>query len=72
MVQKEANHWNIPEENSLVISLSQEHGIIKASSTLFEKTQIGDLLYILPIHSCMAANLMDHYLSLDGNQISRL
>jgi D-serine deaminase-like pyridoxal phosphate-dependent protein len=72
VVQPEEDHWHIPNTESRVISLSQEHGIIRASQKVFDQTQIGDLLYILPIHSCMNANLMKAYTLLDGTGISRL
>lgn len=39
-------------------SLSQEHGIIHCTDAFFEETEIGDLITIIPIHSCLTANLM--------------
>lgn len=61
--------WTFPEQVSPVVSLSQEHGIIKASPELLEKTQIGDLLGVLPVHSCMAADLMKRYITTEGEWI---
>ncbi|NNF81137.1 MAG: alanine racemase, partial [Flavobacteriaceae bacterium] len=52
-----------------VRNLSQEHGIIKASEEMINQTKIGDLLYVLPVHSCMTANLMKQYLTTDGRTI---
>ncbi|MCH7414494.1 alanine racemase [Belliella sp. R4-6] len=63
------NGWNIPESRSFVKSISQEHGIIQASDELLEKTKVGDLLGILPVHSCMTADCMRSYLSLAGQWI---
>jgi D-serine deaminase-like pyridoxal phosphate-dependent protein len=31
--------------------------------------QVGDLLGILPVHSCMTADCMGSYLSLDGQVV---
>ncbi|GAB2608274.1 alanine racemase [Belliella aquatica] len=60
------NGWTMPESRSFVKSISQEHGIIQASDELLEKIKVGDLLGILPVHSCMTADCMKSYLSLDG------
>lgn len=60
------NGWTIPEESSPLISISQEHGIIKASQSLLDSTTIGDTIDILPIHSCLTANLMRGYERIDG------
>jgi D-serine deaminase-like pyridoxal phosphate-dependent protein len=61
--------WIIPKERSFVKSISQEHGLIKASDELLSKVKVGDLLGILPIHSCMTADCMGGYLSLNGEKI---
>lgn len=61
--------WSIPSERSYVKSISQEHGLIKASDSLLATVQVGDLLGILPVHSCMTADCMGEYLSLDGKKI---
>ncbi|AFL84805.1 putative amino acid aldolase or racemase [Belliella baltica DSM 15883] len=63
------NGWTIPESRSFVKSISQEHGIIQASEELLEKIKVGDLLGILPVHSCMTADCMKSYLSLDGKWV---
>ncbi|RIW15928.1 amidophosphoribosyltransferase [Algoriphagus lacus] len=61
--------WTIPSDRSYLKSISQEHGVIKASDSLMASVQIGDLLGILPVHSCMTADCMGEYLSLDGRKI---
>lgn len=38
--------------------LSQEHGTILANPPFIDTLQVGDLVKILPVHSCMTANLM--------------
>ncbi|WP_057938074.1 alanine racemase [Algoriphagus resistens] len=63
------NGWTIPEERSFLKSISQEHGIIKASSELLERVKIGDILGILPVHSCMTADAMGAYMTLDGKRV---
>ncbi len=44
--------------NCYIKSLSQEHGIVHCSESFFEDVSIGDLIGIIPIHSCLTANLM--------------
>jgi D-serine deaminase-like pyridoxal phosphate-dependent protein len=61
--------WTIPLQRSFLKSISQEHGIIKASDELLAKVEVGDVLGILPIHSCMTADCMGSYLSLSGEKI---
>lgn len=63
------NGWVIPLQRSYVKSISQEHGLIKASDELLSKVKVGDLLGILPIHSCMTADCMKRYMSLDGDWV---
>lgn len=60
--------WQKPAEVSYLNSLSQEHGIIQASDKLISEISIGDIVGIIPVHSCMTANLMGSYRTLD-NQI---
>lgn len=52
-----------------VSSISQEHGIIKCSDKLLDKIQIGDIVGIIPVHSCLTANLNKTILTTDGVSI---
>jgi D-serine deaminase-like pyridoxal phosphate-dependent protein len=61
--------WTILSHHSYVKSISQEHGIIQASEELLSLVKVGDLLGILPVHSCMTADCMGGYLSLAGKWI---
>ncbi|WP_304517643.1 alanine racemase [Cecembia rubra] len=69
VVYLKENGWEIPLQRSYLKSISQEHGIIKASDDLLSKVKIGDILGILPIHSCMTADCMGSYLGINGQQI---
>jgi len=55
--------WSPPWENTSVVSLSQEHGIIKTDRGHFDSVRIGDTLGILPVHSCLTANLAEEYVT---------
>jgi len=54
--------WSEPLEDCYVSSLSQEHGLIKVSSAVFGNLNPGDLLGILPVHSCLTSQCMGNYL----------
>ena len=58
-------------ENIYIKKLSQEHGIIHAPSSFIDSVSVGDVLKIIPVHICTAANLYDSYTTLEGEKISR-
>jgi D-serine deaminase-like pyridoxal phosphate-dependent protein len=64
--------WSELVPNMFIRGLSQEHGIVKVPTSHIDKFKIGDLLYILPVHSCMTADLMKAYKTLDNRQIYML
>lgn len=56
---------------SFVESLSQEHGIIYMPEAEMKQIQLGDLLAVYPVHSCMTVDLNKQMLSLEGLQIPK-
>lgn len=64
--------WGKIEPEANVVGLSQEHGIVQVSPQLFEKIEVGSLLFVLPVHSCMTVDLYRHYTTLDGKQITKM
>jgi len=71
VVVKHEKHWGNPIPGMYLKSLSQEHGIVSVPQPFITKYKIGDLLYILPVHSCMTANEIKSYKNQD-EIISRL
>lgn len=52
--------WHNIEDSGQLTSLSQEHGILEINDhSEYEKISIGDLVFILPVHSCLTANLLN-------------
>ena len=49
--------WQAPEGDDYIVSLSQEHGIFKISSRWASGLKPGDLVAVIPVHSCLAADL---------------
>jgi len=50
--------WGAIQTARYVRSLSQEHGIVRLDPAEVSEWQVGDLLVILPVHSCLTVNLM--------------
>ena len=59
----------LPLPENYVRKLSQEHGIIRLSEAAFRRVEIGGLLAVLPIHSCLSADCMGGYLPESGAYI---
>lgn len=72
VVEKRENGWGEIISGMYIKSLSQEHGTVAVPQTLIDQYKIGDILYVLPVHSCMTSNSMRSYLTLDGRKIGRL
>lgn len=64
--------WSEPLEHIELVSLSQEHGIVRASPEMFDKYEIGDLMGVLPVHSCLTADLMRGYRTTEGETLEHL
>lgn len=69
IAEEKENGWGNPISGWYVKKLSQEHGTIHVPDEAFDQIKIGDLLYIFPIHSCLTANLMSKYYTLDDQEI---
>jgi len=66
---KDASKWKVKPSN-FVRSLSQEHGVVKLDKKSFDQIKIGDLLYIIPVHSCLVVEALQKYQTLDGKEIN--
>lgn len=53
--------WDVLSPNCYLSSISQEHGVAVLDNQLFKEIEVGDILGILPVHSCMTADLMKSY-----------
>ena len=57
-VEVNDDKWSGQMPAVFINSLSQEHGIVSVPIARFDDFKIGDLLFVLPVHSCLTANLM--------------
>jgi D-serine deaminase-like pyridoxal phosphate-dependent protein len=67
--------WGDVIPGMFVRSLSQEHGLLKVPFEVnFDAYNVGDVIKVLPVHSCMTADLFRNkgYLTCDGEYISRM
>jgi D-serine deaminase-like pyridoxal phosphate-dependent protein len=69
VVRLNEDGWTPLGEDVRVVSLSQEHGLIQADRELFDMISVGDVLGVLPVHSCLTADLLRRYLTLEGEWI---
>ena len=72
VAEKKGESWGDLIPNMFVKSLSQEHGIVSVPDTEISNYKVGDYLLILPVHSCMTANLMKTYLTTNNLTIGKL
>jgi len=61
--------WSMPLPDSAVTRLSQEHGILNLRPKDLARLRVGDLLCLIPAHSCLSVQSMGSYLTLDGRPI---
>jgi len=66
------NGWTQPIAGALLARLSQEHGIVKLPKEFCRKYKPGDLIGILPVHSCITVSAIRRQLDLEGNLISKM
>jgi D-serine deaminase-like pyridoxal phosphate-dependent protein len=62
----EGQAWGPPIAGAYVTRMSQEHGIVRIPAEQRFSLTEGDLLAILPVHSCLTAECMKQYRCLDG------
>ncbi len=70
VVKLTSTGWELPALNGFVKSLSQEHGILHLTDEEILKINVGDVLGILPVHSCLTADVMGEYYTLEGKSIA--
>ena len=68
----EKDCWGAPLARAWVSGLSQEHGILHLAYEDLARVQVGDLVCILPAHSCLTVTLMKRYLTLTGRVIETM
>lgn len=65
------DEWGVQPKGYLK-SISQEHGIVRCTGDSLGKISIGDFLIVLPVHSCLAADVMKSYTTMEGVRIEMM
>lgn len=52
------NGWTLSPDGPELIAISQEHGQVRTTPEALARMQIGDLLPIAPVHSCLTQDLL--------------
>ena len=68
----EENGWSPIIAGVKLKSISQEHGILSVTEELMETLVVGDVIGVLPVHSCLTAHLMKSYHTLDGRKLTHM
>jgi D-serine deaminase-like pyridoxal phosphate-dependent protein len=71
VVKQTLEGWGEIIDGIYIKSLSQEHGVVHVSDELLSDYKVGDILYILPVHSCLTANCFKTYQLLTGEVVER-
>lgn len=66
------NGWEFPGERIFVKSLSQEHGILSVPEKYMKEFHPGSLVAVIPVHACLAVDLLREYHLPDGRLINSL
>lgn len=64
--------WGAPIADAWVDRVSQEHGVLRLPAADLARLQVGNLVCLLPAHSCLTAQCMSRYLTLDGRRIEMM
>lgn len=68
VVELNDNGWKLIDK-AYVKSVSQEHGVLYMPEEYFQKINIGNVIGILPVHSCLTVGLMRKYQVLQTGEI---
>ncbi|MCF8363659.1 MAG: alanine racemase [Prolixibacteraceae bacterium] len=55
-----------------LVRLSQEHGIVRLTNRMFKHVEIGNIIEVLPVHSCLTANCMGNFITHKGEHIEMM
>ncbi|UCC78000.1 MAG: alanine racemase, partial [Anaerolineales bacterium] len=61
--------WGPSLPDTYVSSLSQEHGIVRTTVDVLNRVHVGDVLIVVPVHSCLLSYLLNDYHTLYGEII---
>ncbi|MDD4646569.1 MAG: alanine racemase, partial [Bacteroidales bacterium] len=72
MVEMDESGWYKPIADAYLVSLTQEHGVLEAPEAIIKRLKPGAVIGIIPVHSCLTANLIHRYQLLSGGHADYL
>lgn len=66
------NGWSDPLGGVYLSNLSQEHGIVKMPADIAQQFKPGDVVGILPIHSCLTVDAIGLQITLHGELVPKI
>lgn len=66
VAENHSDYWGNIIPGVELVFLSQEHGVLRCTDEFLADLHVGDVVTVLPIHSCMTADLMKTYYMNDG------
>lgn len=64
------SNGSVNKMNAKLEALSQEHGMLRFGTSL-DHMKLNNYITIVPVHSCLTANLYDRYYTSEGNVIKK-
>lgn len=66
--------WENIVEGMYLKGVSQEHGKVVVPANVWHNYRVGDLLFVLPVHSCMTADILKYkgYLTTEMEHLERM
>ena len=46
--------------------------MVRTTAAEIKRLRVGDVLFVLPAHSCLTVNLWDHFVKLGGERVSTI
>lgn len=72
LAENHSDYWGNIIPGCELVSLSQEHGVMHCTDDFLDTLHVGDIVTILPVHSCMTADLLKTYQLGDGKTARHL
>ena len=62
-----AEGWGSIEPEHYISRVSQEHGVARVSTEMCRQVQPGDVMCVIPVHSCLSVDLLDTAITTEGD-----
>ncbi len=66
------DHKELLDATNYISKLTQEHAIMRCTPSVFNQIEVGDILEIIPVHSCLTAHAMGRYITTKGEIIDMM